>query len=609
LGWGWSAGLVAFGSGFGVIGGEVVMQLQYAQIAINAHQSSAAVLGFVLTGLAVGAFLGGRLGWLGRFGVAAAGVVCGLEPWMFQAVRPGLELVPYDLPAAGYFLRLGLLGLGSGVVVMAVAGVVFPRLLDRASGEREVAGLLAVNGIGGWLGAEVMLERVVPVWGLWGSMVFLGVGYGVLGLVTGEGGVGVGRVGTAARLAGAMAVAVSWVSGLWVGRLPQVGLQPGEGLVEVALGREGVVATVKGGEDDWRMLMNNTYTLGGSRAWVNQERQALLPIVLHGGARRVGLLGFATGSTAAGAVADPGVERVDAYELSPLVARMAGAHFGRWNRGVMEDARLRLVVEDARIGVAGRRGEYDVVVGDLFLPWRTGEGRMYSREHFEAVRAALRGGGVFCQWLPLFQLTRAQYEAVLRTFLRVFPEGYLVRGDFYAELPIVGLVGTADGRRLEEWDWGRVDAGCRRVRERAAGVTDPLVRWVEGVAMLVLGGIPDPGPGPVNTLANGWIEWDAGWNIAGMRQPWFIGVPWAEHARGVHRAGVAGIPGPLRRAHDAGQYLLTLEVAAVAGSPLQANLAAQLGDRLPEALREDAGASWQSWPSRVKVPAAVVKGR
>ena len=105
--------------------------------------------------------------------------------------------------------------------------------------------------------------------------------------------------------------------------------------------------------------------------------------------------------------------------------------------------------------------------------------------------------------------------------------------------------------------------------------------------MLVLGPLPDPGPGPVNTLANAWLEWDAGRNIWGMRTPWFIAVPYAEYVRDVHRSGQGLLPPWLRPAHDAGQFFLTLEVAAKLKLPAFANLHAQATDRTPIALRED----------------------
>lgn len=600
---GWRLGVLAFGSGFAVIGSEVVLQLQFAQVAINLHFSSATVLVLVLCGLAIAASLS-RLGLGSRGALVWAGMVCLLEPWIFASMQPGLAVLPYELPPLAYFARLAILGTATVVVLMVAVGMAFPWILGEARGAKGVAAILALNGLGGWMGAEVLPGRVLPSLGLWCSMNVIAMVYGVFAWVAGSS--AVGRWGSwRAYGLGAGLIAASVAALPRASTLPQVGRSPGETHVRVAVGREGVVATVNSGTNDWRMLMNNTYTLGGSKAWTHQERQALLPLLIQGRPKRVALLGFATGSTAAGASMAPGVEAIDAFELSPLVARMAAEYFRSWNRNVTADPRLRLDVEDARIGVSRvKEGTYDVVVGDLFLPWRTGEGRMYSKEHFRAVRRALAADGLFCQWLPLFQLTRTQFDGIVRTFSREFPSGFLVRGDFYADLPIVGLVGTRDGRGLGDWDWTRVGDACRALRE-AGGVTDPLVRHVEGIAMSVLGPIPDPGAGPINTLAGGWLEFEAGRNIVGLREPWHIGVPWAEYAREVHRSAVALFPDPLRSSHDAGQFFLTLEIAAASGSRVLDNLRRQIPERLPESMRVDRGATWEPWPSRVPVTESI----
>ena len=56
-------------------------------------------------------------------------------------------------------------------------------------------------------------------------------------------------------------------SSAWLARsLPPATVAPTERLAALAVGREGVVATLQCGPGDWRMLFNNSYTLGGSKA-------------------------------------------------------------------------------------------------------------------------------------------------------------------------------------------------------------------------------------------------------------------------------------------------------------------------------------------------------
>jgi spermidine synthase len=98
---------------------------------------------------------------------------------------------------------------------------------------------------------------------------------------------------------------------------------------------------------------------------------------------------------------------------------------------------------------------YDVIVADLFHPARDGAGALYTREHFQAVRQRLAGGGLFCQWLPLFQLDEPMLKVIVRTFLEVFPHtrGYLLR--LNVDTPVLGLVGTPEPIRYPTNWFGR----------------------------------------------------------------------------------------------------------------------------------------------------------
>jgi predicted membrane-bound spermidine synthase len=594
---------LAFGSGFLVLALEVVLQHQCAQVTINSGFSGALVLAFVLVALVAGGALGGLartaegvrslLQWtlLATTGIAA------LQPLVFLMIRPGLRFFAYELSPAAYLVRVTVLALGVIVPVFLAAGFTFPLLLRSASasrdGRRSLALLLAVNGLGGWLGAELAQGVLVPAAGLWGSPVLL-AGVALLLWVAV---VGTNLFRSPAAWTGLVAgLAVLATGGLVARRLPQLAPEAGITVSEVQVGREGVVAAVHGASNDWRIVFNNTYTLGGSRAQFNQERQAHLPILLHGGARTVALLGVATGSTTAGASLHPTVERVDAFELSGTVIDFARDHFAPYNRGIFQDPRVHVSHEDARIGVRRNPGQYDVVIGDLFLPWRTGEGRLFARDHFAAVRRSLRSQGLYCQWLPLFQLTRTQFASILRTYRAEFPDAFLIRGDFYSEQPIVGLVG---GRPLQEIPWDRVSAACDRLRSDRK-VTDGLVRHAKGVAMCLIGPAPDPGPGPLNTLDNGWLEWNAGRNVVGLREPWFIGVPYAEFVRDCVAQGARFLPEELRDAQDSGQFFLTLDIAAKLRLPQLVNLQSQVAHRLPTELQDDFSIDWSHWPSRSK---------
>jgi spermidine synthase len=237
----------------------------------------------------------------------------------------------------------------------------------------------------------------------------------------------------------------------------------------------------RGGE---RLIrVDNHYALGGTAERVHHERQAHLPLLLAPGARRVAYVGSATGISASGALAHP-IESLHLVELVPGVARAAERWFGDANRGVYRDPRTRVVLDDARNFLRWTGERFDLVVADLFVPWQAGAASLYAREHFEAVRARLLPGGVFCQWLPLYQLSEPELRAIAATFLDAFPQAALFRGDFFGRYPIAALVGFAGPPP----DPPAVAEAARRLA--AAGVRDRWVTDPVGWAALYVGPLP-----------------------------------------------------------------------------------------------------------------------
>jgi len=168
---------------------------------------------------------------------------------------------------------------------------------------------------------------------------------------------------------------------------------------------------------------------------------------------------------------------------------------------------VQLVVGDGRRFLAATADPWDVVVSDLFIPWHAGAGSLYAREMFETVARRLSAGGLFCQWLPLYQMTREEFDVIARTFLAVFPEVSLWRNDFYPDRPVVGLVGRVTPRSID------LDAIGERLAAVPAWSRDPLLVTQQGVAMLYLGDLTAArdliASGPLNTDDRPLIEFVA----------------------------------------------------------------------------------------------------
>jgi hypothetical protein len=93
-------------------------------------------------------------------------------------------------------------------------------------------------------------------------------------------------------------------------------------------------------------------------------------------------------------------------------------------------------------------GLYDVILGDLFLPWLPGAELLMGIEHFKRIESHLTTDGLFIQWLPLFQLSEPMFLDILQTSLAVFDKVYLFKGDEGTIQPMVAIVAPANGSSL-----------------------------------------------------------------------------------------------------------------------------------------------------------------
>ena len=176
----------------------------------------------------------------------------------------------------------------------------------------------------------------------------------------------------------------------------------------------------------------------------------VLAELLHPDPRRALFLGLGTGATFAGVLAHPDLV-ADGVELVPEVVEVM-PYFDAALGGLRESDRVRITVADARRFVRASARRYDVIVADVFHPSRDGAGSLYTVEHFRAIRGRLAPGGLFCQWLPLFQLDLDTLRMIVRTFLDVFPGATAHLAHYSLITPMLCLVGSAAPRRYPE-DW------------------------------------------------------------------------------------------------------------------------------------------------------------
>jgi spermidine synthase len=486
----------AFFTGFLAISLEILWIRLFAQVLHNSVYSFAAVSIVVLLAIALGAAFGGALlrripparvaaGALLSAGLATVGGV-----WSFVYWTDGVAYFGMRTGLAEYILRIVTLAAVTAGPTALASSAVLPALWAACGTPDSVSWpigeITGANLFGSMLGALLTAFVAIPLLGARALFLLAAVAY----LALADAAVGFGITPRARWYVALFAVAL-----LDPLRAPLMHLAPGETARAMLEGASGIVTVVDAG-DDLQLRLDNYYVLGGSAAERGERRQGLIPLLLHPAPRRVAFIGVATGISASAAPA-LGVADATLVEVVPEVAAMAAAHYGPWNGHVFDGGGARLVIDDGRRYLAATGRHFDVVVSDLFIPWHAGAGSLYTREMYVAVSRRLEPGGIFCQWLPLYQLTREEFDVIARTFLSTFPFVSVWRNDFYPDRPVIGLVGSSSPPAID------LESSGRRIEALPVWAKDSLLSSPRSLAMLYIGNLslaPDVlGRGALNT--------------------------------------------------------------------------------------------------------------
>ena len=477
---------IACVSGFAALAVEVLWTHMFSQALHNSVYSFAAILVTFLVALGIGSLLAAALARaatrrpLAPLAVllALSGAAVALSPFVFDWMTDGLRLFA-GRGWGGYVRTIfgcaAAVMLGPGIVL----GSIFPytlRLARRSAGAAAIIGELASwNTIGAVAGSLSAGFVVLPWLGLWAGLRATAILY----LLAGTAAALAARASARLLVLFPAASAVLLFSVLDPTRLPRVSLDPEEHLKGVIESASGTVAVTET-DGVLALTLDGHYTVGGSGTVYNDRRQGELPMLLYPRPRSVFFVGLGTGITAGAALFHP-VERVTVAEIVPGIVQAARDYFTPFVNGLFSDPRARIAVGDARTVLRGDPRQYDVIVGDLFVPWQAGTGSLYTREHFENIRDQLTDEGLFAQWLPLYQLSWREFAVIARTMLQVFPLVTVWRGDFSAASPIVALVGHKTPRPLD------LAAVVDNVRRRQAGEGYPEAR-ARALALLFYAG-------------------------------------------------------------------------------------------------------------------------
>jgi hypothetical protein len=145
------------------------------------------------------------------------------------------------------------------------------------------------------------------------------------------------------------------------------------------------------------------------------------------GARTGAVIGQGSGMSSHLLLASSTLEELTTIEIEPQMIE-GSRIFYPVNRRTFDDPRSHHAIEDAKSYFASTNRRYDLIMSEPSNPWVSGVSGLFTTEFYARVRQYLTDGGVFGQWLHVYELDDALVLSVLAAIHQNFPayEIYLV---------------------------------------------------------------------------------------------------------------------------------------------------------------------------------------
>ena len=139
------------------------------------------------------------------------------------------------------------------------------------------------------------------------------------------------------------------------------------------------------------------------------------------------MVGQGSGLSSHMLLGSPHLESLTTVEIEPEMLEGSRV-FLPATRRVFEDPRAEFVIDDAKSFLAQGGDPLDLILSEPSNPWVSGVSSLFSDEFYRRVSDRLAPGGVFGQWLHLYEISDALVLSVLAALHQNFPsyQVYLV---------------------------------------------------------------------------------------------------------------------------------------------------------------------------------------
>ena len=151
--------------------------------------------------------------------------------------------------------------------------------------------------------------------------------------------------------------------------------------------------------------------------FIYHEMMAHVPILTHGAARRVLIIGGGDGGMLREVLKHDAIEHVTMVEIDAEVITMAKQYLPNHSAGAFDDARAEIVIADGMDFVRSTDARFDVIISDSTDPIGPGE-ILFTNDFYAQCKRILNPGGIMVaqNGVPFFQI-----DEVITTQQRMTP--------------------------------------------------------------------------------------------------------------------------------------------------------------------------------------------
>lgn len=141
------------------------------------------------------------------------------------------------------------------------------------------------------------------------------------------------------------------------------------------------------------MILDGVVQTTEGDEFIYHEMLTHVPILAHGDARRVLIIGGGDGGMLREVCRHQGIEHITQVEIDEAVVEMSRQHLPNHSAGAFDDPRLELVIDDGMHYVANTEAKFDVIISDSTDPIGPGES-LFTQDFYAACQSCLNPGGI-----------------------------------------------------------------------------------------------------------------------------------------------------------------------------------------------------------------------